>query len=846
MKNASRVTSQQKTLGTFAGVFTPSILTILGIILFLRMGYVVGSAGLGRALVIIALANVISVLTSFSLAAIATNLRVKGGGDYYLISRTLGLEYGGAIGIVLFLAQSVSIAFYCIGFGEALALLLFSEANQLNVQLIAGLAVSVLFLFAWMGADIATRFQFVVMAFLTLALGSFYAGALPGWHTGTAIQNWSLPDTAPPFWLIFAIFFPAVTGFTQGVSMSGELNDPGKSLPQGTFYAVGLSIFVYFSVAILFAGNRPLSTLANDYGTMGDIARWSPLIDMGVIAATLSSAMASFLGAPRILQSLAKDRIFPLLSPFAKGDGPAENPRRSVLLSAGVAFLTIALGQLDLIARLVSMFFLISYGLLNYATYFEAASASPSFRPRFRWYHRNLSLAGCLSCFCIMLAIDLKSGVAALAIIFAVYQYLRRTARPARWADSQRSHHLQQVRRGLMEAGSEADHPRDWRPYILAFSGTEDRRGRLLEFARRLEGGSGITTVIRFVSSKQTRMPHQLKECRNGLAREVQAHRQDVFSRVISGEDPARALKTIIEAFGIGPIRANTILVNWLTGSERDVPGRRASYTGFLLEARRLGCHLVILNSTRESWQAVEELPAHRRRIDIWWRGDAGSSLMLLLAYLICRDEEWREASIRVLAMNYQEDSEANLLQLREVISESRIDAEAMIVPAADWPTIHLLSTDASLTFLPLSIQKSEAVDPFGAPYATAIDSLGVVAMVQAGTAVELDAEPEEGEAGEFAEATDTLEIALTRMRKAQKKAMEAASHAEQLMQEIEPSSGLFDQETLRQLKSALAAHRKAEELERRVMKEEAKVQAAKEAVGRPTQPDNKAEAKSD
>ena len=140
------------TLGTFAGVFTPSILTILGIILFLRLGFVVGNAGLGITLIILILANGISVLTSFSLSAIATNLKVKGGGDYYLISRTLGLEFGGAIGVVLFLAQSVSIAFYCIGFGEVLAGILSIEI-QILPQLIAAIAVAFLLIFAWLGAD---------------------------------------------------------------------------------------------------------------------------------------------------------------------------------------------------------------------------------------------------------------------------------------------------------------------------------------------------------------------------------------------------------------------------------------------------------------------------------------------------------------------------------------------------------------------------------------------------------------------------------------------------------------------------------------------------------------------
>jgi amino acid transporter len=328
------------TLGTFAGVFTPSVLTILGIILFLRLGYVVGNAGLGATLLILLLANGISVLTSVSLSAIATNLKVKGGGDYYVISRTLGHEFGGAIGIVVFLAQSVSIAFYCLGFGEVIANLIQADINFLP-QIIASAAVSFLFILAWLGADWATKFQFVVMAVLFAAIVSFFIGGFIRWDAELLIQNWSSPQTNLSFWILFAIFFPAVTGFTQGVSMSGDLKDPGKSLPRGTFAAVGVSIVVYFLSSVLFAAALPTDVMISDYGAMNKVALFGSLITAGVIAATLSSAMASFLGAPRILQSLAADKIFPFLNPFATGAGPTSNPRRGVLLSAGIAYATL-------------------------------------------------------------------------------------------------------------------------------------------------------------------------------------------------------------------------------------------------------------------------------------------------------------------------------------------------------------------------------------------------------------------------------------------------------------------------------------------------------------------------
>ena len=244
--------SRSYKLGTFAGVFTPSILTILGIILFRRVGYVVGISGLAQTLAVVAFATLISVLSSMSLSAIATNIKVKKGGDYYLISRTLGVEFGGAIGLVLFLAQAVSIAFYCIGFGEALAGVC-GWSHPHAVQFIAVAAVTRRSLCrAWFGADVASKFQFVVMIVLACAIGAFFWGASENLVDSICWRSPGLSmRVAGDSGFAFAIFFPAVTGFTQGVSMSGDLRDPARSLPRGTFAAVALSTLVYTSAVVL-------------------------------------------------------------------------------------------------------------------------------------------------------------------------------------------------------------------------------------------------------------------------------------------------------------------------------------------------------------------------------------------------------------------------------------------------------------------------------------------------------------------------------------------------------------------------------------------------------------------
>jgi amino acid transporter len=824
------------TLGTFSGVFTPSILTILGIILFLRLGYVVGNAGLGRSLVIIGLANAISVLTSISLSAIATNIKVKGGGDYYLISRTLGVEFGGAIGIVLFLAQSVSIAFYCIGFGEALSGIL-GGYWQIPARTVAVMAVSFLFIFAWLGADWATRFQYVVMALLAAALFSFFLGGFAKWDAALFAGNWSMPEGSLGFWTLFAIFFPAVTGFTQGVSMSGDLKDAGKSLPLGTFVAVGISIVVYFGAAMVFAGAASLETLAGDYGAMKGLARYGFLIDAGVVAATLSSAMASFLGAPRILQSLSADRIFRFLLPFAEGVGPSNNPRRGVLLSTFIAFATIAGGNLNAVASVVSMFFLISYGLLNYATYFEARSASPSFRPRFRWFDKRLSLLGFIACLGAMLAINPAAGAVAISVLFAIFQYLRRTSGPSRWADSRRSYHMQQVRDHLIAAASEPEHARDWRPQLIAFSDDPMRREHLLRFASWIQGGSGLVTAVRILEGEGMKMLKAREEAQAELKSDIREHKLHAFPLVLVSPKTEVGVHSLVQAYGIGPLRANTVLLNWLEDIPRGILGLgEITYGRSLRAAFRLGCNTVILHSRKAHREKLESQPGKDRLIDVWWWGDATGRLCLLLAYLMTRSQEWEGARIRVLAPGEDELKRAGE-GLEETLEEVRIDAESMVVPNADMKAMAALSADAALVFLPFHFSGNNIRGPFETKIEELSEPLPMAALVLAAEDIDLAAEPETGEVAKTAEALDRLALSREKAGEAEKavlKAEESIEKMEKKLAEMTASAkpGL-DSEKMAEIESAGREVEKAREQLKKAEKKAAKARALADDAAR-------------
>ncbi|HZM00274.1 MAG TPA: amino acid permease, partial [Planctomycetota bacterium] len=659
-------------LGTFAGVFTPSVLTILGLILFRRLGYVVGAGGLGQALVILLLAHAISILTSSSLSAIATNLRVKSGGDYYLISRSLGVEFGGALGTVLFLAQSISVAFYCIGLGEALAAVV-PATTPLGGQGLAALAVLALFVFAWAGADWATRLQYVVMAALGAGLLAFFIGGLAEFSWARVQDNWTpAPGADLDFWLLFALFFPAVTGFTQGVSMSGDLEDPGRSLPAGTYAAVFVGLAIYFGAALVFAGSMPAEILVADYEAMSRVALFPVLIMVGLVAATLSSALASFLGAPRILQALARDRVFPPLLPFAAGHGPTDNPRRGVLLTLGIALLFCALGGVDFIAPVVSMFFLISYGLLNYATALEARARSPSFRPRYRWFHHRASLVGALACLVVMLQINPWASAIALVLMFGLYQYVQRLRPPDRWAAGRRDHYFHNVRTNLRAMAEEPVHPRNWRPHLLVFSDTPRRRKGLVHFASWLEGGAGVTTVVRLIEGDGEDLVERCRAEQRQLEAEIAEQQLDAYALVVAAPNLETAAHTVIQAHGVGPLRANSVLVNWPApaepGSSDDAELAGQIFVRQLRAAAQLGVNLIVLDARSAELESVLAFPPHRRRIDVWWTGDETGRLMLLLAYMMTRSDDWNGATIRLLVRGDRGQRDRTGERLRETL----------------------------------------------------------------------------------------------------------------------------------------------------------------------------------
>ncbi|MEM7094644.1 MAG: amino acid permease [Actinomycetota bacterium] len=745
-------------LSTFGGVFTPSLLTILGLVLFLRLGFVTGSVGVGQMLLILGLSSAVSVLTTISLAAIATNLRVGGGGVYFLLSRTLGPQFGGAIGLVLYLAMSVSVAFYTIGLGEAVASIVGAD-SALFPRFVAAGTVVVLLGLAWLGADIATRFQYVVMVCLAVAIVAYFAGVLPDLDPARLGDNFGRPPGDGAFWVSFAIFFPAITGFTQGVAMSGDLKTPSRSISVGTFGAIGVSTLVYVLVILSLGMAVTLDDLRDDTAIMRSLSLRPWLVDVGVMAATLSSAIASIMGAPRTLQRLAADRLIKPLEPFAKGSGADDNPRLGASLSAGIALITIALGDLDVVAPVISMFFLASYGMINYATYSEARAASTSFRPRFRYFDWRLSMLGTIACLGVILAIDPLAGALAGVAVFMLYRWLQQSIHEVRWADSTRGFHASQVRSHLKQMGAQPDPSRDWRPCTVAFvPRNPERRKRLVAVASWLEGAAGFTTVARIIVGSGALVRKKAAQVDVELQRELAERNDGIYGRVVVGETIESGVAAMLQAHGLGSVRPNLALYSWhdpdVSWGNGETDGATA-YTNMVRTGLRHGCNVAIVHADDESWTGVMSHSGRQGRVAVWWTDDRTGQLLTMLAWMCTRSPTWAGAEIDVWVAGDTVDHD-ELARVAGLLDDARLPVR--VAGRAKPSSFVDRAGRASLVFAPMRITKGHAFGPNGVDLDELGEKLPVVVFAQAVAPVELDVQPDDDRSAALAVAHDRAE----------------------------------------------------------------------------------------
>ena len=685
-KSSSSSEDNSSGLGTFGGVYTPSILTILGVIMYLRFGWVVGNAGLINTFIIVTLSTAITFLTSLSVCAIATDRVVRVGGAYYMISRSLGLETGGAVGISLYFAQALSVALYTIGFAESIVRT-FPSLSQLYVALIITVLVGIL---ALTSANIAIKAQYFIMAAIALSLLSFAFGhPLPNATPQVFLPP---PENAAPFWTVFAVFFPAVTGIMAGVNMSGDLRDPIRSIPTGTLAAVGTGYLIYMILPFFLATRADTASLVNNPLVMQKIALWGPAILLGVWGATLSSAIGSILGAPRVLQALARDGVLPRwLSFLGNGHGRDDEPRNGTILTLAIAVAAVCVNKLDLIAPVLSMFFLTTYLVLNVAAAIEGFLESPSFRPTFK-VHWSLSLLGAIGCLGVMFLINAIATAVAAVIVLAIYFWLQQREIRATWGDVRRGLWMALISKGIFQVDHQDD-PKNWRPHLLVLSGAPQKRWSLIELADGFSHNRGLMTVSSVLPSGSRNLGQQVK-----LEKTIRDYldKRGVQSlvRVVTANNPFDGALRLIEAYGLGPLVPNTIVLG-----DSEEPARREQYCQMIASIHNSKRNLVIFRENTHNSFGL------RRRIDVWWGGmNDNGSLMLLLAYLLRTDINWRNARI-YLKLVVPDNAAAAAAQnnLNDFVKRLRIDVVSQVIEAEgrSFPDIlHQSSQNADLIFL--------------------------------------------------------------------------------------------------------------------------------------------------
>ena len=683
--------AKAKKFGTFSGVFTPSILTILGVIMYLRFPSIIGQAGLINTIGIIVIAHIISITTSLSVASLSTDKPVKNGGTYFMISRSLGLPIGGTLGLALFIGLSFSVSLYLIGFAESFLQYWGFTNNIQNIRIAGTIVLIAVTTITFISTSLAIKSQYFIMVAIGLSLLSIFFGK----HEFTPTEiNLAPIATAAPFMVLFGIFFPAVTGFEAGVSMSGDLKNPKKSLPVGAMSAVGVGFIVYIGLAFFYAFTVDSSALVNDPQILFKISLVPALVIAGIWGATLSSALGSILGAPRILQAIAMDKIAPKF--LAKGTGKTNEPRNALLLAFVIAEAGILIGELDVIARIVSMFFITTYAFLNLASAIESWSSS-DFRPAFK-VPRFVSILGTLSAFFVMILLDFLALAGATIVLGLLYFYLQRKELILESGDAWSSFWTNLAKRALLKLSIQKASNRNWRPNIILFSGGEKARPHLVEMGLALTGKLGALTDFKLAIGEKT------KGTTTSVINGKEGKNRNHFIRELPCDTISAGIKSVTNVYGFSGFEPNTMLMGW----SRNV--QNADFlVSVLKDLKSKNLNAVFLDYDKNNGFGKKE------RIDIWWNGKGRHlSFSINLLRFLLSDASWRDAEIRIMIINSTTSlNDAIYRNTNAILAEKRIKAEVRVL-SDDFGSrtkeeiINSESVNADLILLGLS-QKSSA-----------------------------------------------------------------------------------------------------------------------------------------
>uniref|UniRef100_A0A672R141 Solute carrier family 12 member 5-like n=1 Tax=Sinocyclocheilus grahami TaxID=75366 RepID=A0A672R141_SINGR len=611
-------------MGTVMGVYLPCMQNILGVILFLRMTWLVGVGGVLGTFIIVFMCCSTTMLTAISMSAIATNGVVPAGGSYYMISRSLGPEFGGAVGICFYLGTTFAGAMYILGCIEILLvhfhsfllylnffkLIYFTNNNVSQIQGIPGITSGIL------------------------------AAVLDPEATATNTNRYVLADITSFFTLLVGIYFPSVTGIMAGSNRSGDLQDAQKSIPVGTILAITTTSIIYMSSVFLFGACVDGVVLRDKFGegvngnlVIGTLAWPSPwVIVFGSFFSTCGAGLQSLTGAPRLLQAIARDGIIPFLRVFGHGKANGE-PTWALLLTACICEIGILIASLDAVAPILSMFFLMCYMFVNLACALQTLLRTPNWRPRFKFYHWALSLLGMSLCLTLMFLCSWYYAIVAMVIASCIYKYIEFCGAEKEWGDGIRGISLSAARYALMRLEEGPPHTKNWRPQILVLMSLDGEQSveqpRLLSLTSQLKAGKGLTIVGACVEGTYLNNQPQAQKADQVCMKLMEVEKVKGFSQVVISSNLRDATSHLIQAGGLGGLRHNTVLVsfpkNWKQAEEHH---RCRNFIEVVRETT--AAHLALLVPKN-----ISAYPSNGERfteghIDVWWIVHDGGLLMLL------------------------------------------------------------------------------------------------------------------------------------------------------------------------------------------------------------------------
>lgn len=669
--------------GTVQGVLIPNILQMIGVILFMRLGWVLGHVGIFQMASIISLSACILFLTGLSLTAIVSNMRVRGGGAYYLISRALGVEFGSAIGVLLCVSSLCSTALCTTGF--SLSLHEFFPHWPLPILKIATL--STLVAISYISTNFALKTQMFIFASLTVAIGAIFLGSGEPHHLPTPIPTQNLS-----FWVAFSLFFPAMTGIESGMAMSGDLKNPSRSLPIGTLLSIAIVYTLYLSTTIFLSRHVEPELLRAHPFILYYMSKVGFLIVIGIWAATLSSALGAILGGPRVMQAVAKDGVLPKI--LARGFGATNQPRVATLVvfACGM-FLALAM-EINQIIPMMTMACLVSYGLLNFIAFFQSFIRNPSWRPTIQ-IPFVLPLIGSLGCFMAMFMINAGATFIVLALVVILCLWTSKRKVRGNWDDIRHSLFSFFVQKGMIQLSRLGTNAKGWRPQILALFDSPMVNKNLAFFSHGLNQERAFLTfgtTVPFGQDVKASHNH-LKEILKGLSIPSYIH-------INPSVDPESGADQIIRNYGFGLLKPNTILFSIPQKYDTD------RFIRLILDTHFQEKNLILLKDDPAKSYLYMDRAKKNKQINLWWRGKypGNFELCLALAYLLQQSPLWPQSKICIKMIGKEEEFQEGLFEKYKEKLRMKNLSFAPIIDSRSLFFENLLqnSQDADLTFLGL------------------------------------------------------------------------------------------------------------------------------------------------